>query len=128
MTCSNMSSISISVQPNKGHRSRQDTFFNQKLLIFFLCLHENICCGYSLEAPHRGASNEYPQHMFSWKNKKNIFLIPLLSGVMKGGSIYLITFIKTWVSISVNLLSTLPYGYIAQTKDFGKLTRHLFLF
>ena len=27
---------------------------------------------YSLEAPRRGASNEYPQHMFSWINKKNI--------------------------------------------------------
>ena len=38
--------------------------------IFFLFLHENICCGYSLEAPQRGASNEYPQHMFSWRNKK----------------------------------------------------------
>ena len=25
---------------------------------------------YSLEAPHRGASNEYPQHMFSSRNKK----------------------------------------------------------
>ena len=32
--------------------------------IFFLFLSENICCGYSLEAPHRGASDEYPQHMF----------------------------------------------------------------
>ena len=32
----------------------------------------NICCGYSLEVPHRGASNEYPQHIFSWRNKKNI--------------------------------------------------------
>ena len=30
----------------------------------FLFHHKNICCGYSLEAPHRGASNEYPQHMF----------------------------------------------------------------
>ena len=40
--------------------------------IFFLFLHENICCGYSLEVPHRGTSNEYPQHMFSWRNKKNI--------------------------------------------------------
>ena len=27
---------------------------------------------YSLEAPRRGASNEYPQHIFSWRNKKNI--------------------------------------------------------
>ena len=35
-------------------------------------LYENICCGYSLEAPQRGASNEYPQHMFSWRNKKDI--------------------------------------------------------
>ena len=25
---------------------------------------------YSLEAPQQGASNEYPQHMFSWINKK----------------------------------------------------------
>ena len=34
-------------------------------------LHKNICCGYSLEAPQRGASNEYPQDMILWKNKKN---------------------------------------------------------
>ena len=33
-------------------------------IIFFLFLHENICCGYSLEAPRLGASNEYPQHVF----------------------------------------------------------------
>ena len=26
-----------------------------------------MCCGYSLEAPRRGASNEYPQQMFSCK-------------------------------------------------------------
>ena len=26
---------------------------------------ENICCRYLLEAPGQGASNEYPQHMFS---------------------------------------------------------------
>ena len=42
--------------------------FNWKVLIFFLFLHENICCGYSLEAPCQGASNEYPQPMFSWKH------------------------------------------------------------
>ena len=33
---------------------------------------------YSLEAPRRGASNEYPQHMFSSTNKKNIMWIPPL--------------------------------------------------
>ena len=46
-------------------------------IIFFLFLHKiflhkNIFCGYSLEAPRRGASNEYLQHMFLWRNKKNI--------------------------------------------------------
>ena len=33
---------------------------------------------YSLEAPRRGASNEYPQPMFSSRNKKNIMWIPPL--------------------------------------------------
>ena len=56
-------------------------FFNQTL-IFFTFLHENIPCGYSLEVPHWGASNEYPQDMFSWQNKRSIFLIAPLSGVM----------------------------------------------
>ena len=28
--------------------------------------------GYSLEEDWRGASKEYPQHIFLWRNKKNI--------------------------------------------------------
>ena len=32
---------------------------------------QNIDCGYSLEPPQRGGSNEYPQSMFLSKNKKN---------------------------------------------------------
>ena len=32
----------------------------------------------ALEVPRRGASNEYPQHMFLWRNKKNIYLLPTL--------------------------------------------------
>ena len=39
---------------------------------FFLFLREHVCCGYSLEVPHQGASKEYPQYMFSCRNKKNI--------------------------------------------------------
>ena len=39
--------------------------------IFFLFLHKNISCGYSLEAPQQGASNEYPQHMFLWRTGEN---------------------------------------------------------
>ena len=40
--------------------------------IFLIFLHEIICCGHSLEAPLWGASNEYPQHMFSWGDKRKI--------------------------------------------------------
>ena len=38
--------------------------------IIFLITAQNIDCGYSLEPPHRGCSNEYPQSMFRaeiWK-------------------------------------------------------------
>ena len=48
-------------------------FFYQN--VFFFSYFYMTCCGYSLEAPHRGASNEYPQHMFSWRNKKSIYLM-----------------------------------------------------
>ena len=41
-------------------------------------VYENMCRGCSLETPRCGASNEYPQHMFLWRNKKNIYLIPTL--------------------------------------------------
>ena len=60
-------------------------FFIQKMLISFLFLNKNICCGYTLEAPRRGASNEYPQHMFSSRNKKNIMWIPTLIYSYKRG-------------------------------------------
>ena len=33
---------------------------------------QNINCGYTLEPPLQGGSNEYPQSMFWSKNKKNI--------------------------------------------------------
>ena len=32
---------------------------------------QNIDCGYSLEPPRRGGSNEYPQYMFLSRNMKN---------------------------------------------------------
>ena len=32
---------------------------------------QNIYCGYSLEPPRRGGSNEYPQSMFLSRNKQN---------------------------------------------------------
>ena len=54
---------------------------------------QNIDCGYSLELPWRGGSNEYPQSMFSSRNMKNIYtpVNPVLlykSGV-SGGQNYI---------------------------------------
>ena len=45
--------------------------FQIKILIFFHISAQNIDCGYSLEPPRRGGSNEYPQSMFLSRNKKN---------------------------------------------------------
>ena len=38
--------------------------------IIFLILFKNIDCGYSLEPPRRGGSNEYPQALFLSRNMK----------------------------------------------------------
>ena len=34
------------------------------VFIIFLISAQNVDCGYSLEPPRRGGSNEYPQYMF----------------------------------------------------------------
>ena len=52
--------------------------FSKQFLIFFLFLLQNIDCGYTLEPPRRGGSNEYPQSMFMFwsKNKENRYTPP----------------------------------------------------
>ena len=45
--------------------------FQLKNFVIFLIFAQNIDCGYTLEPPRRGGSNEYPQSMFWSKNKKN---------------------------------------------------------
>ena len=49
---------------------------------------QNIDCGYSLETPQRGGSNEYPQSMFLSRNRINtrvcyLTIFIFLSGKMK---------------------------------------------
>ena len=44
--------------------------FRQKTNVFHFSP-QNIDCGYSLEPPRRGGSNEYPQSMVLSRNKKN---------------------------------------------------------
>ena len=53
-------------------------YYKKKMAIFqiknsdiFYISAQNIDCGYSLEPPRRGGSNEYPQSMFLSRNKKN---------------------------------------------------------
>ena len=45
--------------------------FSDKNYDIFQISAKNIDCGYSLEPPRRGGSNEYPQSMFLNRNKKN---------------------------------------------------------
>ena len=46
-------------------------FSDKKFWYFFYISAQNIDCGYSLEPPQRGGSNEYPQSMYLSRNKKN---------------------------------------------------------
>ena len=44
---------------------------SDKNILFFHISAKNTDCGYSLEPPRRGGSNEYPQSMF-WAQKREI--------------------------------------------------------
>ena len=55
--------------------------FQMIFLNTFLIFAQNIDCGYTLEPPQWGGSNEYPQSMFWSKNKKkNVY--PLQTSVL----------------------------------------------
>ena len=47
--------------------------FQIKNANIFLISAQNIDCGYSLEPPQRGGSNEYPQSMFLSRNNKIMY-------------------------------------------------------
>ena len=53
----------------KVNRRKIENFQTKNSNIFHISA-QNIDCGYSLEPPHRGGSNEYPQSMFLSRNKK----------------------------------------------------------
>ena len=44
----------------------------------FLIFAQNMDCGYTLEPPHWGGSNQYPQSMFKGKNKKQNCFVSVL--------------------------------------------------
>ena len=54
------------------HCCKNDNF-QMKMFDIFLIFAQNIDCGYTLEPPQGGGSNEYPQSMFWGKNKKKMY-------------------------------------------------------
>ena len=55
---------------NENFTTKNENFQIKNCDIFHVSA-QNIDCGYSLEPPRRGGSNEYPQPMFLSRNKKN---------------------------------------------------------
>ena len=47
--------------------------FQMNFFYIFLIFAQNIDCGYTLEPPQLGGSNEYPQSMFWSKYKKKVY-------------------------------------------------------
>ena len=63
---------------NRDFLALKNENFQLKNLDIFLIFAQNIDCGYTLEPPRRGGSNEYPQSMFFSKNKKNTEVYPCI--------------------------------------------------
>ena len=55
----------------ENYTTKKWKFSDEKNSDIFPISAQNIDCGYSLEPPRRGGSNEYPQSMFLSRNKKN---------------------------------------------------------
>ena len=51
--------------------TKKNENFQTKNSDIFLISAQNIDCGYSLELPQWGSSNEYPQSLFLSRNNKN---------------------------------------------------------
>ena len=62
---------------------------------------QNIDCGYSLEPPRRGGSNEYPHSMFLSKNNKNNVYpwnpqFYYIKWGLRGSKLYRYVFVMKW--------------------------------
>ena len=60
----------MSVQYTAIYHGYKNNYFQMKLCNIFHNFAQHIDCGYTLEPPHGGGSNEYPQSRFKSKNKK----------------------------------------------------------
>ena len=62
--------IKLIIKPRPCNIHFKNENFQYKIYDIFLIFAQNIDCGYTLEPPRRGGSNEYPQSVFWSKNKK----------------------------------------------------------
>ena len=85
---------------------------------------QNIDCGYSLEPPRRGGSNEYPQAMFLRRNKKNN-LYPCkhqfyyIKAGLKGVNVYRHVFVmrrQLFVMARLNFVSRITERLLHESK------------
>ena len=74
----------------------QDTnvlhLFRQKIIDIILISPWKNIFGYSFEVPFWGSSNEYPKHMFSWRDKK-VFIRIFLNSLHAGHVFFLFFFV-----------------------------------
>ena len=76
--------------PFKPHFYIVKVGFTGVYIIFFLFLLKNIDCGYSLEPPHRGGSNEYHNLYFEQKYETILeFFLSKKNSVFGGEIVYL---------------------------------------
>ena len=61
------------IQINWKFSHQKNENFQIQISDIFHISAQNIDCGYSLEPPRRGGSNEYPQYMFLSRNKKIMY-------------------------------------------------------
>ena len=59
----------LPMQYTKTFLALKIKYFRLKIVDIFLIFPQNIDCGFSLEPPRQGGSNEYPQFMF-WSKKQ----------------------------------------------------------
>ena len=80
----------------------KNEIFQMKNSDIFHISAQNIDCGYSLEPPRRGGSNEYPQSMFLSRNKKNNVYpckpsFTIEKWGLRGSKLYRHVFVMNWL-------------------------------
>ena len=90
--------------------------------ITFLISDQNIDCGYSLEPPRRGGSNEYPQSMFRAEILKiseflseNFHFLLVKFSVYLNRRVFVMVFSRSHIHMVLESLLMCPRGVIRKT-------------